>query len=190
MSYLGNAAQLLVSIVFGALVALVLLRVLLQAVRANFHNPICQAIYRFTNPVLMPLRKLVPPWRQLDSAGVLLALLLTAIKLALSFALAGHALGPAGLLVMAVGDLVDFTLLVYLVLILAHVLLSYLHVDPANPAPPLIHLLCRPVLAPLRRLLPTLGGFDLSPLLAWLAILLARILVAAPIRDLGLALGA
>ena len=188
MGYLANAGQLLIHFAFGALIALVVVRVLLQLVRANFYNPVCQFLYKLTNPVLMPLRKVIPAWRTLDIAGVLLAWLLTAIKLALLYVLGGRSLGVAGLAVMAFADLLDFVLLLYLGLILARVLLSFVSVERSNPIVPLVIQLTDPVLRPIRRRLPALGGFDLSPMLAWLAILLVRVLVVAPILDFGLQL--
>ncbi len=186
MGYLANAGQLLINFAFGALIALVVLRVLLQLVRANFYNPVCQFLYKLTNPVLMPLRKVIPAWRTLDVAGVLLAWLLTAIKLALLYALAGPSLGIAGLAVMALADLIDFVLMLYLGLILVRVLLSFVSVERSNPIVPLVIQLTDPVLRPIRRRLPAPGGFDLSPMIAWLAILLVRVLVVAPILDFGL----
>ena len=83
MSYFANAGQILVNFAFGALIALVVLRVLLEGVRANFYNPVCQFLYKLTNPVLMPLRKVIPAWRSIDLAAVLLAWLLSAAKLAM-----------------------------------------------------------------------------------------------------------
>ena len=148
MGYLANAGQLLINFAFGAMIALVVLRVLLQLVRANFYNPVCQFLYKLTNPVLIPLRKLIPSWRTLDIAGVLLAWLLTAIKLALLYALAGPSLGVAGLAVMAFADLIDFVLLLYLGLILVRVLLSFVSVERSNPIVPLVIQLTDPVLRP------------------------------------------
>ena len=188
MSYFANAGQILINFAFGALIALLVLRVLLQIVRANFYNPICQFLYKLTNPVLMPLRKVIPPWRNLDIAGVLLAWLLTAIKLALLYALAGQSLGILGLGVMALADLIDFVLMLYLGVILVYVLISFISVERSNPIVPLVYQLIEPLLRPLRRRLPTLGGIDFSPMLAWLVILLARVLVVGPILDFGLRL--
>ena len=185
MGYLANAGQLLINFAFGALVALVVLRVLLQLVRANFYNPVCQFLYKATNPVLMPLRKLIPAWRNLDLAAVLLAWLISAIKLALLYALAGQRLGLAGLALMAVADLIDFVLMLYLGLILVRVLLSFISVERSNPIVPLVFQLTEPVLAPIRKRLPSLGGIDFSPMIAWLAIMLARVLVVEPLFDLG-----
>ena len=188
MSYLANAGQILINFAFGALIALVVLRVLLQCVRANFYNPVCQFLYKLTNPVLMPLRKIIPAWRNLDVAGTVLAWLLTAIKLALLYVLAGQGLGVAGLVVMAFADLVNFVLMLYLGLILVRVLLSWISLERSNPVVPLIFQLTEPVLKPLRRILPAIGGFDLSPIAAWLAVLLGQVLVVAPIMDFGMRL--
>jgi YggT family protein len=188
MSYLANAGQILINFAFGALVALLVLRVMLQAVRANFYNPICQFLYKLTNPVLMPLRKVIPAWRNLDIAGILLAWLLSAIKLALLYALFKQSLGVLGLGVMAFADLVDFVLMLYLGLILVYVLISFISVERSNPIVPLVFQLIEPLLRPMRRRLPTFGGIDFSPMVAWLVILLARVLIVGPILDFGMRL--
>lgn len=189
MGYIANAGQLLINFAFGALIALVVLRVLLQLVRANFYNPVCQFLYKLTNPVLMPLRKVIPAWRSIDIAAILIAWLLTAIKLASVYGLAGQGVGLAGLAVMALADLIDFVLMLYLGLILVRVLLGFITLERDNPIVPLVFQLTEPVLKPIRNHLPLLGGLDLSPMLAWLTIMLARILLVAPLLDFGMRLG-
>ncbi len=188
MSYFANAGQILVNFAFGALIALFVLRVLLQSVRANFYNPICQFLYKTTNPLLIPLRKVIPAWRNIDIAAILIAWLLTAIKLALLYAMAGQGLGVLGLGVMALADLIDFVLTLYLGVILVYVLLSFISVERSNPIAPLVTQLTTPILRPIRRVLPSMGGFDLSPMVAWLLILLARVLIVAPVLDVGMSL--
>jgi len=185
MTYFANAGQILVNFIFGALIALLVLRILLQCVRANFYNPICQFLYKITNPVLMPLRKVIPAWRNLDIAGVLLAWLLTAIKLWLLYSLVGQGLGVLGLGVMALGDLIDFVLMLYLGVILVYILISFISVERSNPIVPLVFQLIEPLMRPVRRRLPPLGQIDLSPMIVWLAILLARVLIVQPIIDFG-----
>jgi YggT family protein len=186
MTYFANAGQILVNFAFGALITLVVLRVLLQIVRANFYNPVCQFLYKLTNPVLMPLRRVIPAWRTVDLAALLLAWLLSAIKLALMYALLGQRLGLAGLAVMALADLVDFVLVLYLGLILLRAVLSFVSVDRANPIVPLVYQLTEPLLRPVRLKLPPLAGLDLSPMVVLLVIVLARVLVAAPLLELGM----
>lgn len=187
MGYFANAGQIVIQFAFGALISLIVLRVLLQWVRANFYNPICQFIYKATNPVLMPMRKVIPAWRNLDIAGVVLAWLATALKLVLLYATVGESLGIAGLAVLALADLVDFTLLLYLVLILVRVVLSFVG-DSYHPVVPLVIQLTEPILKPCRRVLPNIAGIDFSPMLVLLLITLARVLVARPLLDVGLRL--
>jgi YggT family protein len=186
MGYFANAGQIVIQFVFGALIALIVLRVLLQWVRANFYNPICQFLYKATNPVLMPLRKVIPAWRNLDIAGIALAWLATALKLVLLYATVGQALGVLGLAVLALADLVDFVLLLYIVLVLVRVVLSFVGADSYHPVVPLVMQLTEPVLKPFRRLIPNVGGLDFSPLVLLLVITLARVLIAKPLLDLGL----
>lgn len=188
MGYFANAGQILIQFVFGALILLIVLRVLLQWVRANFYNPICQFLYKATNPVLMPLRRVVPSWRNLDVAGVVLAWLVTALKLVLLAATVGQTLGLLGLAVLAFADLLDFVLLLYIVLILARVVISFIGADSYHPLVPLVIQVTEPVLKPFRRLLPDVGGLDFSPMVAWLAIMLARVLIARPLLDAGMRL--
>jgi YggT family protein len=188
MGYFANAGQIVIQFVFGALIALIVLRVLLQWVRANFYNPICQFLYKATNPVLMPLRKIIPAWRNLDIAGIVLAWLATALKLVLLYATVGQALGVLGLSVLALADLVDFVLLLYIVLVLVRVVLSFVGADSYHPVVPLVMQLTEPVLKPFRRMIPNVGGLDFSPMVVLLVITLARVLVAKPLLDLGLRL--
>lgn len=186
MSYFANAGQILIEFTFGALIAVVMLRVLLQCVRADFYNPICQFLYKATNPVLMPMRRVIPSWRRLDLAGVVLAWLLTMLKLVLLYATLGQQLGWLGLLIMALADLSGFTLMIYLGLILARVVLSFIGADRYHPIVPLVVQLTEPVLRPIQRVVPAFGGLDLSPMVAWLVILLVRALLVNPLLDLGL----
>jgi len=185
MGYFANAGQIVIQFVFGALIALIVLRVLLQWVRANFYNPICQFVYKATNPVLMPLRKVIPAWRNLDIAGIALAWLVTALKLVLLYATVGQTLGVLGLAVLALSDLIDFVLLLYIVLVLARVVISFAGADSYHPIVPPILQLTEPVMKPFRRLLPNVGGLDFSPVVVLLAITLARVLIAKPLLDLG-----
>jgi YggT family protein len=188
MGYFANAGQIVIQFAFGALVLLIVLRVLLQWVRANFYNPICQFLYKATNPVLMPLRKIIPAWRNLDIAGIVLAWLATALKLVLLYATVGQALGLLGLGVLAIADLVDFVLLLYIVLVIVRVVMSFVGADSYHPVVPLVMQLTEPTLKPFRRLLPNVGGIDFSPMLVLLVITLARVLIAKPLLDLGLRL--
>jgi YggT family protein len=186
MSYFSDAGRLLIEVLFGLACGLFLLRVLLQWATASFHNPITQFFYRATNPLLVPLRRLIPPIGRVDSGGVLIAWLIQVIKLALLFALSGLALAPPALLLLGLAELIELLLTVYLWLLIIYAILSFVGSDRRHPALPLLVQLTEPVLRPIRRLLPMVGSIDFSPMIAVLAILLARVLVVRPIQDLGM----
>jgi YggT family protein len=100
----------------------------------------------------------------------------------------GQSLGIAGLAVLAVADLVDFVLLLFFVLVLARVVISLVNADSYHPIVPLVIQVTEPVLKPFRRLLPNIAGLDFSPMVALLVIMLARVLIARPLFDVGLGL--
>ncbi|MEO5831464.1 MAG: YggT family protein [Rhodanobacter sp.] len=191
MSYLLNTLSMLIELAFEAVVTLLLLRVAAEACRADFHNPLSQFIYRYTNPVLAPIRRIVPNWRRINLAALLLAWLAMLIKRVLLFALLGVMANPLGLVVLALAELLDFALLFYLILIFGWSLLSMFSVDPRQPLLKLVGTVVAPLLRPLRGKLIA-GQIDFAPMVVMLVLLLARLLIAAPLLDLGarLAMGA
>ena len=197
MGYFANAAAILVDIGFGLAVLLFALRVLLQLVRANFHNPICQFAYRATNPVLMPLRRVLKPVRNLDLAGTLVVFVLQCIKVWILAWLGysrmfefggGLALGPLPTLVLGFAETLRFLVWFYLIALLVRAVLSWVPSAGYNPATPVLQQLTEPLLRPLRRRLPTPAGIDLSLLVVSVLLLIALALVVDPIHDAGLLL--
>jgi len=186
MIYLANALALLIQFAFGCAVALFVFRLLAEAVRADFYNPICQFLYRATNPILTPLRRVIPTWRRINLAALLIAWLLEVVKnFLLRFVAADFWASNLGTLVLGVADLLDFFMIVYLIMIFAWALLSYINVDARNPLVPLLGKIVGPVLKPFRKVLPLIGGFDLSPVLAILVILLIQTVVVAWLMNVG-----
>lgn len=187
MSYFLNAFALLIELAFDAVTTLFLLRVAAEACRAEFHNPLSQFIYRSTNPVLAPLRRVLPNWRRINLAALLLAWLgMLAKRLAL-FALAGFMPHLGGLVVLSLAELLDYTLLFYLVLVFVWSLMSMFAPDPYQPMQRLLGSLVDPLVRPLRGRL-SVGMIDFSPTVVIVVLLLARILLAAPLLDWGMRL--
>lgn len=191
MSYLLQALSLLIDLAFDAVVIILLLRVLAEACRADFNNPLSQFLYRTTNPLLAPIRRVLPNWRRINLAGLLLAWLAMLLKRLLLFALVGMMPTVAGLLVLSLAELLDFTLLFYIVVIFGWSLLSMFAVDRRQPVLRLAGSIVAPLLRPLDGKL-VFGQIDFGPMAVMIVLLLARILIAAPLLDLGakLALGA
>jgi YggT family protein len=184
VSYLLNAVSLLIELAFDAVITLLVVRLLAEASRADFNNPLSQFVYRYTNPVIAPIRRVLPNWRRINLAVLLLAWLVTLLKQLVLFLIIGVLPHVLGLVLMASAELLDFVLLFYLVLIFAWSLMSMLAVDRRQPVLRLAGAIVEPLLRPLRGRL-TAGNIDFSPTVVMVILLLARMLIAAPLLDLG-----
>jgi YggT family protein len=184
VSYLLNALSILIELAFEAAVTLLLLRVAAEACRADFNNPLSQFIYRYTNPVLAPIRRVLPNWRRINLAALVLAWLAMVLKRLLLFALIGIMPHVAGLLLLALAELLDFTLLFYIVLLFGWSLLSMFAVDRRQPLLRLAGTIVAPLLRPLQGKLIA-GTIDFAPMVVMIVLLLMRLLVAKPLMDLG-----
>ena len=186
--YLNHAGQFLIQLGFGCYILAVLLRFLLQWARADFYNPLVQVLVKLTNPPLLPLRRYIPGYRGLDMAAVVLMLLLQLVELLLVIWLFGQPVTLSGLLVSALAELLGLLLTVLLWAVIIQAILSWFNPDVRQPAVRLLYQLTEPVLRPARRLLPPVSGLDLSPLLVIIVLQLGRILLLAPLQDIGLVL--
>lgn len=184
MIYLLNAFALLIELAFDAVATLFVLRLAAEACRADFHNPLSQFVYRYTNPLLAPIRRVLPNWRRINLAALLVAWLVVLLKRLVLFALAGFAPRPTGLVVLSLAELLDFVLVFYLVLVFGWSLLSMFTADPHQPLLRLLGSLVGPLLRPLRGRL-VVGVLDFAPAVVMIVLLLARVLLAAPLFDLG-----
>ncbi len=172
------------------LVGAFLLRLLFQLVRVDFRNPLAQAILRVTNPLIVPLRRILPPFGRLDTASVAGLLLVQMLRSAIVLGLGGAGLpAPLMLLLVSIAQLLDTTLLVFLVAVFVYVLLSWVAPGGYHAAARLLGALVEPLLGPFRRALPALGGLDLSPLVVVLLLSVLRMVLNGRIVPLFMGLG-
>ena len=160
----------LISTITDLYVTAILLRLLLQWVKADFYNPLSQFLVKVTNPVLVPARRVIPSVGKLDTASVVVMLLLELLQLVVISLLSKTDFGFQFLLLFAVRKLLIALLLTYFVLIIARVIISWFASQSRHPLIPLVYQLTEPVLRPINRVLPSLGGVDLSPLIALIAL--------------------
>jgi len=183
-SYLADPLVFLIRTLFGLYIAVVLIRFLLQWARADFYNPISQFVVRVTAPVLRPLRQIIPGYGGMDLASLVLAWALKAVELALIAGLLGHGGPLLGALAWAVPALLELVIDLFLFAILIRVVLSWVNPDPYNPAVALLDRLTDPILRPAQRLLPPIGGIDLSPMLVMVGLVLLQMLLVPPLKAL------
>ena len=140
----------------------VLARLLLQLTRADFRNPLCQAIVQLTNPLIVPLRRVLPPIGKVDTASVVAVLIVAIVDVAAIFGLHGVGMPPP-------------LLWTYFYAIFLYALLSLIAPGGYSPLQSVLTTLCEPVLRPVRRLIPAVAGLDLSPL--WVIIAIQAVLI-------------
>ncbi|MBC3335576.1 MULTISPECIES: YggT family protein [Pseudomonas] len=174
-----NTAAVYVLQTLGSLYLLiVLLRFVLQLVRANFYNPLCQFAVKATQPLLKPLRRVIPSLFGLDMSSLVLAILvqlaLMALTLLLTYGTTGNFLQ---LLVWALIGVTALFLKIFFFALIISVILSWVAPGSHNPGAELVNQICEPALAPFRKILPNLGGLDISPILAFMVLKLLDMLV-------------
>lgn len=158
-----------------------ILRFLLHWGRADFHNPLSQFVLRITEPVVRPLRRFVPGWRGLDLSPLIALLLLQlAVTAMLMFMATGGVANAGMLLYYAVLRVVVGIVRLYFFAILVHVILSWVSPGTWNPLVSVLHSLVQPVLRPVRRVLPPIGGLDLSPLFVLIGLQALLIMIRLP----------
>jgi YggT family protein len=151
---------------------IVLLRFILQLVRADFYNPLSQFTLKATQPLLKPLRRIIPGLGGLDLASLVLAILVQVLLMVVIILIAGANPLAVGLqlLVWAVIAVTSLFLKIFFFAMIISVILSWVAPGSYNPGAQLVNQICEPLLAPFRRLIPNLGGLDISPIFAFIAL--------------------
>lgn len=187
-SHFGNAGVFLVETLFGLYITVLMLRILLQLVRANFFNPICQFIVKVSNPVLVPMRRVLPNWRNLDVPATVFMVVLKCVELTIILTIVGARLSAPAIVALALVRLIDFAILTLLVVIFIKILISWIAPYSDSPINPLLYQLSAPLLEPARRAMPPISGMDLSPMIVLIGLQLSRFLLVAPLVDLAVRL--
>ncbi|WP_148861516.1 YggT family protein [Marinobacter fonticola] len=168
---------------------IVLLRFLLQVARADFYNPISQFVVKATNPPLRPLRKVIPGWGGVDGAALVLAILIQMMTFLLILIALNNglpAINPVTLLAWSVVTVLGLIVKIYFWSVLAIVIISWIAPGSSHPAIQLIGQLTEPVMRPVRNVMPSLGGLDLSPIVVFLLLNVISIIIEHMARGVGL----
>lgn len=165
---------------FGSLyLSAILLRFLLQAARADFYNPISQFLVKITNPVLLPLRRIIPGLWGIDLASLVLAILFhwLVMQILILVTGAGSLIGPHLMIVWALIGIALNIITLYLFAGFVLFITSFLAPYSRHPAIVLVHQLLEPLLAPVRRFIPSVGGLDFSLFFAGIFLVVMRMMV-------------
>ena len=176
-NYLTNPLEFLITTLFSLYILAVMLRFLLGTVRADFYNPVSQFLVRITNPLLIPMRKVIPSIGKFDTSALLLMLTLQLLSLGVIVMLRGVSVPVLALLLTAVLELLLLAINVFIFAIVIQVIISWVNPGTYNPVNALLHSLTQPVLGPIQRIIPPVSGIDLSPLLALICLQVLKMLI-------------
>ena len=170
-----NALVYLVDTLLTLFLYVLILRFVMQLVRADFRNQIAHAVLVVTNPVIMPLRRILPPMGKVDTASVVAIIVFAALNIGAIRLLSGDGmLDPFSWIQVTALFLLRAFLQFYSGVLILYALLSWVVPPGYSPPMALLGSICEPILAPIRRVIPPLGGLDLSVL--WALLLLGVLL--------------
>jgi len=186
MNAFGDIGVLLIDTLGTLYIMAVLLRFLLQVSKADFYNPITQVIVRITDPVVQIFRRIIPGIAGIDFSSLVAALLLECAAITGMLLISGNSLPAFGaILTWSIAGLISMVLNIYFWTLLISIISSFIAPFSGHPALVLVRQLTEPVMAPFRRILPPMGGLDLSPIFVFLALQILRILLVQPLNAPG-----
>lgn len=180
----NNAAIYLISTLFDLYIAVLMIRVILTVVFANYFDPLTQLITKVTNPVIKPIRKFLPNIGRVETASVVFILLLEIIKFSILIFLTFGVPNILGVLILSIGDGLKLFLQIFFYAIIVQAILSF--IQPYSPMNRILQSITQPVLRPFQRFIPLVSGVDLSPIPALITLQMLMLLLTAPIISLGM----
>ncbi len=180
MNALINVAYFLVDTLFSLYLILLVVRLLLGLTRADFHNPISQFVVTATNPVIVPLRRILPPIGKIDTANVTLLVIFKLIQSSLLSLIRGENVSIAAIFTTSIIELLLLVIYVFIFSIIIQAVMSWVNPGASSSHNPLIGVvnsITRPIIEPFSRIIPKMGMFDLSPLAALLFLNILLIIV-------------
>ena len=169
-----NPLIFLIDILFDIYIAILLLRFLLQQFGADYYNPIAQFIVKATQPVIGRARRLIPSYRSIDIASLIVIIGFITVKLLLITTLHGGSYPISVILLASVKDFISLVFDIFIFAIFMQAILSWVNPDPRNPVSSILHSLTAPILRPVKKLLPDMGGIDISPIFALIGLMFIK----------------
>jgi len=188
-SYMTDPLIFLIDTLFSLYILAIVLRFLFQWTRADFYNPISQFLVKITHPPLKIIRRFVPSIGKIDTSSIVLALAIQMLADFSILALKGLMVSITALIILSFTQLLSLLINVFIFAIFARAILSWFDPGNYNSASSLLQSLTEPLLAMCRKVIPDLGGIDLSPLVALVVLQLAKMMLLPPLNQLAQIIG-
>lgn len=184
---LNRALVFFIQTVFDFFIYVFVLRLLFQVARCDYYNPVIQIIVKITDPIVKPLRRIVPSLGAIDTSTLLIALILSCAENIVFVWLAGMPFNVLGIFIWSLGSVLGAIINVYFFSIIVQALMSWFVSQP-TPIFSLLQTLNEPVLGRIRRALPGVNGLDISPLVALIGLQLINIILIGPLTQAGMSM--
>jgi YggT family protein len=188
-SYMTDPVIFLIDTLFSLYILAIVLRFLFQWTRADFYNPISQFLVKITHPPLKIIRRFVPSVGKIDTSSIVLALALQMFADFTIIALKGVMVSITALIILSFAQLLSLLINVFIFAVFARAILSWFDPGNYNSANSLLQSLTEPLLTMCRKVIPDLGGIDLSPLVALVVLQLAKMMLLPPLNQLAAIIG-
>ncbi|MFA5919817.1 MAG: YggT family protein [Methylococcaceae bacterium] len=188
-TYMTDPIIFLIDSLFSLYILAVLLRFLLQWCGADFYNPISQFLVKITHPPLRILRRFVPSIGKIDTSSLILILALQMFADFSILMLKGVTINIGALTILSITQLISLLINVFVFAVFARAILSWMNPGAFNAAASILATLTEPLLDICRKVIPDLGGLDLSPLVALLLLQLAKMVILPPLHELASLIG-
>lgn len=186
MNPLIAALTLIIRVIFDAYIVILLLRFLLQKLRANWFNPISQFIIKLTEKPLKPFKKVIPGIHGFDLSILIFAFILQCIEMILLLLLTANAMpNLLGIIILSVGEIMSKFIYIYIYAIIINAIASWIPNSHTNPLISTTQLITYPLISRVQRIIPLVAGIDISPIPTILGLVLLNMLIATPIINLG-----
>ena len=179
----------IIDTLFSLYILAIVLRFLFQWTRADFYNPISQFLVKITHPPLKVMRRFVPSIGKIDTSSIVLALALQMLADFSILALKGVMVSIVALIIVSFTQLLSLLINVFIFSVFARAILSWFDTGNYNSASSLLQSLTEPLLNMCRKVIPDLGGIDLSPLAALVVLQLAKMMILPPLNQLAAIIG-
>jgi len=188
-TYMTDPIIFLIDTLFSLYIMAILLRFLLQWCGADFYNPISQFLVKITHPPLRIMRRFVPSIGKIDSSSLVLMLSLQMLADFSILLLKGVSINIGALVILSMTQLISLLLNVLVFSVFARALLSWMNPGTFYAAVSIVEALSNPILNLCRKMIPNLGGIDLSPLAALLLLQMAKMVILPPLHELASMVG-
>lgn len=180
----NTALLFLVNTLFDLYLIILVIRIILVWVGADYYNPLVQFIVRCTDFIVKPLRRIIPNIGRLECSSVLIVIALELIKFFFVSMLVFGLPNVSGLIILSIADAIKLIIQTFFYAVLAQAILSW--IQPRSPISFVLYQFTSPIMRPLHRIIPPVGGFDISPIPALIILQLLIILLVTPMMDIGL----